>query len=516
MNAGPAYLTDVEYTGNFYQFLTPAWLGYIAAINGYPAPVLDGRFTYCELGCGKGLTSLLLSAMHPNGEFHACDFNSAHIGYAGRLRNEAGIDNVAFHDKSFSEMIEADLPDFDFIVLHGVYSWVPEAVRAEIREFARRKLKPGGLVMASYNAMPGWAHVQPIRRMMHAYAEALPGDSLEKARAAFAYVHVLARTGAGYFKANPAAIRHLEQIAKQDIRYVAHEYLTQHGDPFYFSDVQDAMASAGLHYAGSMTPANNYPELMVPAAFRTHLPAQPSRSALEMHFDFIANTSFRPDLYTNQPALARPDELSLERLEPFAFCLANLAELLPLRAENAALKFDLSDQEGAVRSIHALLANGPARAAEIHRAGGKDSEAQTAFLIQQLVVAGHLAPCSPVRPPVGWMKINVALIEAGIREQWQEVPLACPATGAGSYSETVHAAAIEAAALFDDAGVAARSVLQRLRQHEHPVNRTDGSGERKPATDQQILEYISATWRSLNDRSNPNARLLYQFGLLKK
>jgi SAM-dependent methyltransferase len=510
------YLTDVQYTGNFYQFLTPAWLCYVAAINGYSPPALDGRFTYCELGCGKGITSLLLAAMHPNGIFHACDFNTEHIEYARLLQADAGIRNLEFHPKSFAGMLEGDLPEFDFVVLHGVYSWVPEPVREEIREFARRKLKPGGFMMASYNAMPGWAHLQPIRRMMQAHAEGLEGDSLHKARETYAYVDALAKNGAGYFKVVPAAARHVEEIAKKDIRYVAHEYLTPHGDPFYFADVESAMARAGLRYAGNMTPANNYPELMIPAAFRERMPAVPSRSALEMHRDFIANTSFRADLYTMQAAADMPGELPLERLAPIEFCISNLPERLPLRGEGAGIKYDLSRYEPAIRKIHTLLADGPARALDIHRAGGGKLESETSFLIQQMVVAGHLAPCSPVRPPSGWMGVNSALTEAAIREQWQEVPLACPHTGAGSYSETVHAATLEAASRFEDADSAARFTLERLRRHNHPVNRVDGSGQRKPATDQQVMEYVATAWRGLIDRTNPNSRLLRQFGLLSK
>jgi SAM-dependent methyltransferase len=514
VSAQGGYLTDVAYTGNFYQFLSPAWLAYIAAINGCAAPALDRDFTYCELGCGKGLTSLLLAAMHPNGEFHACDFNEEHVDYAQRLKAEAGIDNVRFHAKSFAQMLEAELPAFDFIVLHGVYSWVPDPVRAQIREFARRKLKPGGLLMASYNAMPGWAHLQPVRRMMQLHAAGVEGDSLEKARAAYAYVSALAKNRAGYFRMVPEAARHVEQMAQKDIRYVAHEYLTPHGDPFYFADVEGAMAAAGLSYAGNMTPANNYPELMVPEVFRERMPAAKSRSALEMHRDFIADTSFRADLYTPQAAIGMPGRLTLEAFSSMAFCLANLPERLALAGERSGVKYDLSRKEPAVRAIHARLADGPAQADDLHAISGRPDREDTAFLIQELVVAGHLTPCSPVRPPRGWMDVNSVLTEAALREQWQEVPLACPETGAGSYSETVHAATIEAACRFEDATSAARHILERLRRHKHPVNRVSAAGERIAATDEEVMEYVAASWTGLTDRANPNARLLRQLGLL--
>lgn len=516
MSEQAGYLTDVQYTGHYYQFLAPAWLVYIAAINGYQVPRLDEPFAYCELGCGKGITSLLLAAMHPNADVHACDFNAEHIDYARKLQQDAGVGNVTYYAKSFAQMLDEPLPAFDFIVLHGVYSWVPEPVRAGIREFAQRRLKPGGLLMVSYNAMPGWAHLQPLRRMMQVHAAGVQGDSLQKAREAYAYVAALARNGAGYFRTVPEAARYLEQLAGKDIRYVAHEFLTPHGDPFYFEEVASAMAAAGLQYCGNMTPANNHPELMVPPSFRDRLPVRASRLALEMHHDMIANTTFRADLFCRQSAKELPQDLPLAAFSGIEFCLTNLRERLQLRAEGKGVRFDLSAHETAIKGIHGRLAQGAATATALHAAGGMSSEAQTSFLLQQLVVAGHLAPCSPVRPSAGWMPVNTALTEAALREQWQEVPLACPNTGAGSYSETVHAATLEAASRFQDADGAARFTLERLRRHAHPVNRVDASGKRVAATDAEVIQYVKASWQGLTDPANPNSRLLRQFGLFQE
>jgi hypothetical protein len=368
--------------------------------------------------------------------------------------------------------------------------------------------------MVSYNAMPGWAHLQPIRRMMRARAASVPGNSLDKARAAFAHVDFFARNRAGYFAALPAAAEHLKKLATHDIRYVAHEYLTPHGDPFWFDEVAQAMAADGLAFAGSMTPADNYPELMMPAAFRSLVESAATRGELEAHRDVVQNTSFRQDLYAAQaPAPLNPG-VSLSALAGTAFCLAGLHETLPLRRGEGWLQFDLTDQAAAVRSIHTRLAGGPASVGALHAAAGTGSEEETAFLVQQLVVSGHLAPCPPVRPPAGWMQVNSALVEAGIRERRQRVPLAGPLTGSASYVETVSAAAIEAAAQVDDADAAGRQVLARLRHFGHPVNRFGPAGERRPATDDEVIAHAAAVWRSLRDPMNADRRRLRLFGVL--
>jgi hypothetical protein len=112
------------------------------------------------------------------------------------------------------------------------------------------------------------------------------------------------------------------------------------------------------------------------------------------------------------------------------------------------------------------------------------------------------------------MPLNSALVDAGVREQWQEVPLACPLTGEAHYVETVSAAAIEAAAGVDDESAAARQVLTRLRSAGHPVRRLDAAGECRSATDDDVMRHVAGVWRGLRDPANPDRRRLRLFGLL--
>ena len=411
-------------------------------------------------------------------------------------------------------MLETALPAFDFIVLHGVYSWVSEAVRGEIRASLEAKLKPGGLVMVSYNAMPGWAHLQPIRRMMQTYAGAVTGDSTEKARAAFAYVDFLAKNGAEYFATLPAAASHLKEIATHDIRYVAHEYLTPHANPFYFSEVEQGMRSVGLSFAGSMTPAENYAELMAPPQFRGLLADAPTRAVVEMHRDFIVNTRFRRDLYAAQPDAGRVPVVPLEGFDALAFCLADVPERLQERHALAVLDRGLGIDGAATQALYGRLEAGPATAFELHRATRGGSHEATSLLLQKLVAAGHVLPCPPLRAAGGWSKANTALVEAGISEQCTRIPLACPVTGMASYSEVIYASVIEAAAQFKDVGDAADSVLARLRAHGHPIGKRTANGDKQPATDDEVREYVACTWRSLSDASSADARRLRLLGIL--
>lgn len=507
------YLTDIQYTANFAPFLTPAALAYTAVLNGHASPDFNAPFRYCELGCGRGVTSLVLAAVHAHGEFHACDINPAHIEHAAALQKAAGITNLQLHARSIEQMLaDDDLPRFDFIVAHGLYSWVPDAVRAQMRAFIAARLAPGGLLFVSYNTLPGWAALQPLRQMLRSYAAHAPGDTLAKAKAAFAYAQRMADRGAGVFKASPAARAQLAEIAQHDIRYVVHEYLTPHGDPFWFGDVERALRDSGVAYAGSLTPSLNVPELMVPPALADPIAAT-SRTMFEMHHDFVANTAFRRDLYIRAAPRPLPAEVPLADFAPFDFALARLPEQLPLKSADGELQFDLTGRAAAVRAVHTLLASAPADASAIARTSGL-SDGDATLLIQQLVIAQHLMPVPRLRPAGGWPALNAALIDAALRERQPSVPLACPALAGALPFEVVQAVMVEAVAANPVAASAASAAVARLASAGHPVLLEGPGGQRRAATEPELLQAMTAAAHRLLDATCAERRLLEQLGLL--
>lgn len=512
----PGYITDVEYTGGYFAHQAPALMCYVAALNGYAAPRVDREFAYCELGCGRGMTSAVLAATHPQARFYACDLNPGHVRYARELAEAGGVGNVTFLERSFAGMLEEELPQFDFITLHGVWSWVPEPVRGEIRAFLKAKLKPSGLAMVSYNAMPGWAPIMPIRRMMHAYADALPGNSIEKVAQAFKYVQHIAENGAAFFATNPAAAGQLKSIGKADPRYVAHEYMTPHGDPFYFPEVAEAMQEIGLAFAGSMHPANNYAEFMVAPQFQSLMQSAPSRTVAETHRDFIANTRFRQDLYAAQPDVPRATPLTLERLEGLAFCLANAPEKLQLAGQSGGVQFDLIGLADAVRATHRVLAQGPSTAKAIHSTLQilKWSAQETARLIQQLVIAGHIVPCPEKRAPGGWHRLSAALLRNALKEKQSATLLVAPGAGGGRYYEIIFATMMEAITQFDEPSAAIESVAGRLTDSGHTLSVKLEGSELRSLSDEEAARHLDALYRVLHDVKSPDRRFLQLIGVL--
>ncbi len=290
------YVTDVAYVRNFVEDLGPARLRLVAALNGFaPPPWRD--FDYCELGSGNGDTMVTLAAALPEGRFVGVDVNPEHVAFGAALARRGGLTNVRFLERDFDDLGREALPDFDFLGAHGVLSWISAAKRRTVLDFAAAKLKPGGLFYASYNALPGWAAIEPLRRLMLDSAAGVPGTSLDRARHGLALAQLLSDSGAGYFAQNPNARAMLETMRNAGLPYVVHEYLHAHWSPMYFADVAREMAERDLYFIGQLPLHLNYRDLSLPPALVELFKGVGDRIAFESLKDFSLNEFFRADVY---------------------------------------------------------------------------------------------------------------------------------------------------------------------------------------------------------------------------
>ena len=148
-NAG--YVTEIGYPYGYFPELCPLRSELAFLNKGIRLPEIK---TACELGFGQGL-STNIHAAGTQVEWHGTDFNPAQAGFAQELAEASGS-KADLRDEAFDEFCNRkDLPDFDFIGLHGIWSWVSEENRQLLVDFIRRKLKVGGIVYVSYNSLPG-------------------------------------------------------------------------------------------------------------------------------------------------------------------------------------------------------------------------------------------------------------------------------------------------------------------------------------------------------------------------
>ncbi len=300
------YISDIPYTSGFYRELTPQLLAFACMLKGGSPPPTEGGFNFCELGCGQGFGTALMAAAYPSARFWGFDFNPGQIAHARNLASEAELSNVEFGEESFGDLAagsRGDLPLFDYIVLHGIYSWVSEANRQAIVRFIGQRLRPGGVVYVSYNCMPGWAQAAPMQRLLRMYAEHRPGRSDRQVDAALAFAQKLKAADALYFKANPGLAARMDKLPAMNKQYLAHEYLNEWWSAPYHAEVAREMAAAKLTFIASATLAENFEGVVLSEPMRNAL-AEIDDPALAQTFrDYCFNQQFRRDIYVRGQAV---------------------------------------------------------------------------------------------------------------------------------------------------------------------------------------------------------------------
>lgn len=324
------YVEGIDYIRAFYRELSPALLNFALLLRGWRPPVhaQDG-FTYAELGCGHGLTSAVLAAAHPAARFEAMDFNPGHIAGANRLAAEGGLGNAAFLEESFADHARREGPPLDIVALHGVWSWVSAENRAILLDVARRRLRPGGLLFVSYNALPGTHAYQPLRRLLVEHTADRAGPLPDRIATALDFATRLTAANAGWFGQADELPARLESLKRKSANYIAHEYLNRDWTAFYHADVAREMAAgAKLEFAAPAVPMEQIDELTLPPSALPLLAEAHDPAYRETLRDVLCNRSFRRDLFVKGGERLSPAERT-ERLRAQRFALLVARDELP-------------------------------------------------------------------------------------------------------------------------------------------------------------------------------------------
>lgn len=139
------YYADSGYTYGYYPETSPLRLAWAALVQGHQMPTRG--FRYLDAGCGQGLSLILMAAAHPDSEFVGIDFLPEHVAHAASLARRCGLANVRFIEGDFTELAPdaAALGPFDYVVCHGITTWVSPEVKRALFSLVGRALKPGGL-----------------------------------------------------------------------------------------------------------------------------------------------------------------------------------------------------------------------------------------------------------------------------------------------------------------------------------------------------------------------------------
>ncbi len=160
------YHTDTNYSAGYFPQLNPLYVKHIFTLKHQAFPEINENFTACELGFGQGV-SVVLHAAGSTGKWYGTDFNPNQVNFAQNLA-KCGDVKVNLSDDAFGDYANReDVPQFDYICIHGIWSWISRQNQQSIVDFVKKKLKVGGVLYLSYNVGPGFTFFEPVRNLMY-------------------------------------------------------------------------------------------------------------------------------------------------------------------------------------------------------------------------------------------------------------------------------------------------------------------------------------------------------------
>lgn len=294
------------YTYSFYREMAPDWLDLCARLSGHMAPLRGegGSFRYLELGTGQGAGLCAMAAANPQGDFLGIDFHPGHIAHAQELATAGGLTNIRFVEADFVELAArwpADFGTFDYISLHGIYSWVPADVRRTVVDCIAHASRPGALVYNSYNTQPGWLTTVPFQHVASRLKLAAGQTSDAALGNAIALFDKLAEANGEIFKAMPPLKMRLDSVRTKNRSYLAQEYLHDSWHPLWHSEVARELADAKLGYVGAATVTDTLLPAALGREMQNLIEAQPTAPLRQDVQDIVINQTFRRDLFCRGP-----------------------------------------------------------------------------------------------------------------------------------------------------------------------------------------------------------------------
>jgi SAM-dependent methyltransferase len=302
---------DVAYPTKAYSYAHVDRLWTIAHLFGRK-PAQPDRARVLELGCGSGGHLIPMAASMPEAKFVGFDLTLGAVEEARSVIAAAGLSNIEVYQRDILDL-PRDMGTFDYIVVHGVYSWVPAPVRTALLEACKRHLAPEGVAYISYNTYPGWHLRGVVRDIMRVHGETF-ADPIEQVEQGLAMARLIAQhlALAGQLYGTMLA-QEVAQIGGHTNAYYFHDFLAPVNDPVLFRDFVAAARAQDLAYLGEVSLGDMMPT-GIPDELKEKLNAVTADfEALQQQYDLVRANAFRRSLLVHPrgPIERSLDESSL-------------------------------------------------------------------------------------------------------------------------------------------------------------------------------------------------------------
>lgn len=354
----PFSYDQLPYASYPYANSHPRNLAALAQLFGMPATDLQ-TCRVLEIGCAAGGNLIPMASRLPRATFVGLDASGRQIGDGQKVIADLSLSNIVLKHQDILEF-DADAGEFDFIICHGVYSWVPPQVQHKIFEVCRNHLSENGVAYISYNTYPGWYLRRGVREMMSYHASGFE-DTQHKIDQSRALVDFLASAVQPHADAYEKLLHEeLSILRASEDSYIFHEHLEDHNEPVFFHEFISRAESSDLRFLceaqfGSMM-ASDYSE----ETQKTLAKIAPDMIQMEQYLDFLRNRKFRQtllchrsvnldrvikpqrlhNLFVNAPLIMRSEQDRDSGCDPAAFVFDH-ASGQSLTVSNPAQKYAL-------------------------------------------------------------------------------------------------------------------------------------------------------------------------------
>ena len=289
-----------------------------------PAAAVNAKVL--ELGCSMGGNIITQALYYPDAEFIGIDLSGRQIAQGNAIIEKMGLKNVRLEEKDILTVDES-FGKFDYIIVHGIWSWVPDTVKDKIFSICRNNLTEHGIAYISYNVYPGWKRSEQIREIMLFSSSGMQGESLAlRTQKGLDTVNALAEileSDKGI--KNNEKLQSMRNVLGKNGYYVAHEYMEAFNDPIYVNGFIEWANRHRLAYIGDTRLSMSFISWMAEhTRERIKALANGDYIAKELYIDILFDSEFRRSLlcrHEEEHNITRDETVPIEIMENLYFRL---------------------------------------------------------------------------------------------------------------------------------------------------------------------------------------------------
>ena len=332
---------ELLYKSNPFNYTIPALLEAYGRLYGL-TPKDSRKARVLELGSSFGGNIITQALYNPESEYIGIDLTAEQVKKGNEVIEKIGLKNVKLIEKNILDINE-EFGKFDYIIVHGVFSWIPENVKEKILKICNENLTEEGIAYISYDTYPGWKETDKIREMMlyanKYFPEIALGDKNQRGKAFISIVADQMKSYNDISEKKGDFIRQIEEILNMQDYYVAHEYLEDFNKPMYLHEFVDLVRKENLEYISDvalrLSIASVYNDSTVQKLQQL---SQGDHVIKEQCLDYILDTKFRRSLICKKSQAEKlnfTESFPNEILDSFFFTLKySEEELTTVNEEN--------------------------------------------------------------------------------------------------------------------------------------------------------------------------------------